>query len=1031
MLKKALLVIIILFQTLSFGQLGFCSGSSGAPIFFENFGSGTTYGPALPTGITNYNYVSSGFPNDGQYTLYYRTNLIPNNWLYSLDHTPDNQPDGIDGKCLIVNASNTPGQFYKRTVTGLCSNTTFEFSAWVINIINSASGGCPGTGIPVNVSFEIWDVTDTILLQSGSTGNINGTPSPIWNQYGLVFTMGAGQTSVILKMRNNGAGGCGNDLAIDDIMFRACGEFSSITKVATTQNTMSVCENETITTTTLQVTTTGTGTNVYQWQQSNDNVNYTDIAGANASLYTIPSSFAATTYYRAKVASDVSNLNNPYCSTLSEIFTVNVKPLPNVPISIGSQSLCSNQTAILSVSVNTNESVNWYDAATTGNLVRANSLTYSPTTAGTYYAEAYNVTTGCKSGTRTAVILIPITTITSTGTTTICSGITTAINLVASDTNATINWTATSSNVTGFSNGTGNTIAQTLTYSGNATGTVTYTITPIKNGCAGTPKIVVVTVNPQQNITLTFPTIPTNLCLNTTAPLLPNMSSNPTPISGTWTPSTINTAAISTTIYTFNPVVGICQNILPYQVTITVGSNIMPNFAPTVSLCSGTTPPILNPTSPNGIAGTWFPPTINNTTSGNYTFTPNTNQCAVNQTINVTVTTLTVSSSGPTSICSGETTAITLLASDTNATINWTATSSNVVGFSNGSGNTIAQTLTCSGNTIGTVTYTITATKNSCVGTPKIVVITVNPPAFITPTFPTIPTTLCINDIPPILPNTSSNTTPINGTWSPAIINTASINTTVYTFNPQVSYCQNIQPYQISITVGNNFMPDFDTSIQLCSGTTPPLLNTTSPNGITGTWNPSTINNSVSASYLFTPNANQCADNQTINVTILESNLTSISYTTTNAFSENQIVTIFALAPGNYAYQLDNGVLQENNVFENVASGTHTIKVIDQNGCDQPITDEIIIIGYPSFFTPNGDGFNEYWTISNLSSFQKPVIRIFNRYGNLIKQIASNGNGWDGTFNGIALPADDYWFTVDFIENNQSKTFKSHFSIKR
>ncbi len=102
MLKKALLFIIILHQTLSFGQLGFCSGSSGAPIFFENFGSGTNYGPALPIGITNYNFVSSGYPNDGEYTLYYRTNLIANNWLYSLDHTPDNQPDGIDSRLELM-----------------------------------------------------------------------------------------------------------------------------------------------------------------------------------------------------------------------------------------------------------------------------------------------------------------------------------------------------------------------------------------------------------------------------------------------------------------------------------------------------------------------------------------------------------------------------------------------------------------------------------------------------------------------------------------------------------------------------------------------------------------------------------------------------------------------------------------------------------------------------------------------------------------------------------------------------------------
>ena len=205
--KYCLLFLFLANYTFTFGQLGFCNGSSGAPIFFENFGSGSTYGPQLPAGVTNYTYVASGFPQDGQYTLYNRTNLIPNsqNWLYSLDHTPDTEPNGLNGKCLIVNASNTPGQFYRRVVTGLCSNTTFEFTAWLLNIYNSASGGCTGTGIPINVTFEIWNATETVLLQSGSTGNIAGTSTPNWNQYGLVFTMPTGQSAVVLKMKNNGA----------------------------------------------------------------------------------------------------------------------------------------------------------------------------------------------------------------------------------------------------------------------------------------------------------------------------------------------------------------------------------------------------------------------------------------------------------------------------------------------------------------------------------------------------------------------------------------------------------------------------------------------------------------------------------------------------------------------------------------------------------------------------------------------------------------------------------------------------------
>lgn len=796
-----LIITLLLYSAFGFGQLGFCNGSSGAPIFLENFGSGTNYGPALPAGITNYTFVNTGFPQDGQYTLYHRTNLIPNssNWLYSLDRTPDNEPNGIDGKCLIVNASNSPGQFYRRTVTGLCSNTRFEFSAWLINIYNAASGACPGSGIPINVTFEIWDETDSILLQSGNTGNISGTAFANWNQFGLIFTMPAGQTSVILKMRNNGAGGCGNDLAIDDIMFRACGEYSSITNIASTGNSMSICENATITNPNLQVTTTGSIAHVYQWQQSNDNINYTDIVGQNASNYTIPN-ITTTTYYRVKVAQDISNLNNPFCSTLSDIYSVIFTPAPNPPVSNGNQTICLNQATNLSVSVPSNEGVNWYDSATNGNLLLANSTTYTPTAIGIYYAESYNIATGCRSNTRTPVELLPAITVSHSGGTTLCSGGTTAISLVASDATAVLNWTATSSNVTGFSNGSGTSINQTLHYSGTTSGTVTYTITPVLNGCEGIAQTIVVNVTPATTISLIF-----------------------TPIT----------------------------------------------------------------------------------------------------------------------------------------------------------------------------------------------------------------TTYCLNAIPDSLPLFSTNTTPIAGTWNPATINTATSGTTTYTFTPQIGPCENILPYEVDITIGNNFSPDFEDTISFCVGENPPALLNASPNGITGTWSPAVINNLVSGSYTFTPNSGLCTVPQTINTIILQPTLTSITHNISGAFSENQTITIIAFPSGNYYYQLDNGAIQESNVFGNVSHGNHTITVIDQNGCGDSLSEDILIINYPNYFTPNGDGINDYWTIIGMNTFQNWKISIFDRYGKLLTQLSTSNLIWDGTYNGYKLPSTDYWFVIDYQENNSTKTFRANFSLLR
>jgi gliding motility-associated-like protein len=90
-----------------------------------------------------------------------------------------------------------------------------------------------------------------------------------------------------------------------------------------------------------------------------------------------------------------------------------------------------------------------------------------------------------------------------------------------------------------------------------------------------------------------------------------------------------------------------------------------------------------------------------------------------------------------------------------------------------------------------------------------------------------------------------------------------------------------------------------------------------------------------------------------------------------------------------------------------------------------------LVIDYPPFFTPNGDGFNDTWNIIGLQDQPESKIYIFDRYGKLIKQLSPAGAGWDGRLNGADLPSTDYWFTIEYLENAQQKTFKAHFSMIR
>ena len=293
-----------------------------------------------------------------------------------------------------------------------------------------------------------------------------------------------------------------------------------------------------------------------------------------------------------------------------------------------------------------------------------------------------------------------------------------------------------------------------------------------------------------------------------------------------------------------------------------------------------------------------------------------------------------------------------------------------------------------------------------------------------TPTFTQI-APICAGDTPPVLPTSSIEG--IDGTWSPAIDNTV---TKTYTFTPNPNECARQQSMTIIVNPGNPGFSDFS----ICSGTAAPTLATTSPSGVTGTWDPPVVDEFNSDSYIFTPDAGQCATQQTIDVTVLPSNvLVDFTWTVSEAFAENQKITVTAINPGgDYLYQLDDGPFQASNVFEYVASGTHSITVQDQTQCSAPITKtDIMVVNYPKYFTPNNDGYNDLWNITELSSQPYAYVRIFDRYGKFLKQISPSGAGWNGTYNGYFMPADDYWFVIHYVENNIVKEFKSHFSLKR
>ncbi|MBP6757921.1 MAG: T9SS type B sorting domain-containing protein [Flavobacterium sp.] len=177
-------------------------------------------------------------------------------------------------------------------------------------------------------------------------------------------------------------------------------------------------------------------------------------------------------------------------------------------------------------------------------------------------------------------------------------------------------------------------------------------------------------------------------------------------------------------------------------------------------------------------------------------------------------------------------------------------------------------------------------------------------------------------------------------------------------------------------------------------------------------------------------NHSGCSRTRTITVTA--SNIASIDSVDVVDLTDVNTVTVNVTGPGVYEYSLDepNGFWQDSNFFNNVPAGIHVVHVNDKNGCG-PVHQEIVIVGAPKFFTPNGDGNNDYWSIKGVNGTYnaKSTIYIFDRYGKLLKQwVPYLNQGWDGTFNGVPLPADDYWFTLKLEDGRETK---GHFSLKR
>jgi len=313
-----------------------CNGSLGDPVVNITFGAGSNPGPALKAGLPNLTFTSNSCPDDGFYTV---ANSIPGcfgaSWhSYNTDHTPND----ANGYMMVINASITSGDFYIDTVKGLCGGTTYEFAAWVANVF-FRNPGC-ATTIKPNLEFTIESTTGTVLA-TYKTGDVPETSSPAWKQYGVFFTTPPTAQNVVLRISNKGPGGCGNDLALDDITFRPCGPNVTINSgMSSTIDQCIINVKPIVIDASLGIGYSNPST---LWQKSEDNgVTWTNIGvgGTNPLQFTYLLSVVGSVRLRVTVA-EAGNIGIKECRVASNEITLNVHPEPGRDATSNSP-ICAN-----------------------------------------------------------------------------------------------------------------------------------------------------------------------------------------------------------------------------------------------------------------------------------------------------------------------------------------------------------------------------------------------------------------------------------------------------------------------------------------------------------------------------------------------------------------------------------------------------------------------------------------------------------------------------------------------------------------
>ncbi len=893
-----------------------------------------------------------------------------------------NLPNGLTFSSGKITGTPTASGTYTVTVTSDDCGTATATGTITVNPVpavtlsnNKTQTVCAGTAIN-EITVTATNGTATVSnLPNGltfSSGKITGTPT-------------ASGTYTVTVTSDD----CGTATAT-----------GTITVNTPNAGTISVAGTTTICnggSTTLTASATGnTGTMTYAWTP-NTGLDATTGAEVTAN----PTS--STTYTVTGTATNT--VNSVACTaTATKDVTVTVNDPNAGTINVaGTTTICNGGSTTLTASATGSTGTMTYAwspstglDATTGAEVMAN-----PTSTTTYTVTG-TATVGSCTATATKQVTVTVNTpnagtINVAGTTTICKGNSTTLTASATGNTGTMTYAWSPSSGLSSTTGAQVTANPTSTTTYTVTGTATNTVNSV--ACTATAtKQVTVAVNAPNAGTINV-TGNNTICKGNSTTLTASATGNTGTMTYAWSPNTgLNTTTgaqvtanpTTTTTYTITgtATVGSCTATATKQVTVTVNNPVAGTITLTgnTTICKGNSTTLTASTTGNTgtVAYAWSPSTGLNTTSGaqvtatptatttyTVTATATIGSCTASTTKQVTVTVNnpvagTITLTGNTTICKGNSTTLTASTTGNTGTVAFAWSPSTGLNTTSGAQVTATPSATT------TYTVTATATVGACTAsTTKQVTVTVNNPIAGTINV-TGNTTICKGNSTTLTASATGNSGTMTYAWSPSTglsattgnqvtANPTSTTTYTVTGTATIGACTATATKQVTVTVNNPIAGTINVAgnTTICNGQNTTLTASASDysGAMTYVWTPNTgLNTTTGAEVTAAPTTTTtytvtgtatigaCTATATKEVTVTVNNLPTVEISGTTTFCQGNTETLSATE--GYSYLWDDN--STNRSIDVTTSGTYSVTVTDDNGCQNHTSVEVTVLPTPA-----------------------------------------------------------------------------------